>query len=75
MIEDRYGNKLKKPKNKPTINQSLDSWALLNELVELGYPHNFQREYAPISPSLVDYCFDISALIDKARKIMEEPKG
>ena len=64
-ITDRYGNALKEPEQKPTLQQSLDAWALLNELLELGYPHNFQHEALHIS----NYLFDLSALIDKALKI------
>ena len=69
-ITDRYGNELKKPEQKPTIQQSLDAWALLNELIELGYVHNFQNE----APWVVDYLYDLSALIDKAFKIKQEAK-
>lgn len=65
MITDRYGNELKTPEQKPTVQQSIDSWALLNELLELGYPHNFQHE----KPHISNYLFDLSALIDKALKI------
>lgn len=64
-ITDRYGNALKEPEQKPTLQQSLDAWALLNELLELGYPHNFQYE----KPHISNYLFDLSALIDKAFKI------
>lgn len=64
-ITDRYGNALKEPEQKPSLQQSLDAWALLNELIELGYPHNFQRE----KPHISNYLFDLSALIDKALKI------
>lgn len=67
-ITDRYGNELKKPEQKPTVQQSIDSWALLNELLELGYPHNFQHE----NPHISNYLFDLSALIDKALKIKKE---
>ena len=67
-ITDRYGNELKQPEQKPTLQQSLDSWALLNELIELGYPHNFQHE----APHISGYMYDLSALIDKAFKIKKE---
>ena len=59
---------MKKPEQKPTVQQSIDSWALLNELLELGYPHNFQHE----KPHISNYLFDLSALIDKAIKIQKE---
>ena len=45
MIKDRYGKELKKSEYMPTIQQSIDSWALVNELIELGYCHNFQHEF------------------------------
>jgi hypothetical protein len=64
-IKDRYKNTLKEPEEKPTLAQSIQSWALLNELLELGYPHNFQHE----APHISNYLFDLSALIDKALKI------
>lgn len=67
-ITDRYGNELKMPKQAPTLQQSLDAWALLNELVEIGYPHNFQHEALHIR----NYMSDIASLIDKALKIKEE---
>lgn len=70
-ITDRYGNVLKAPEQKPTLQQSLDAWALLNELLELGYPHNFQHEVGYIT----DYLYDLSALIDKAFKIKKEGDG
>ena len=67
-ITDRYGNELKQPAQKPTLQQSMDSWALLNELISLGYPHNFQHE----APHISGYLFNLSALIDKAFKIKKE---
>lgn len=66
-ISDRYGNELKPATEKPTVMQSVYAWYLLNELIELGYPHNFQGE----SLHIRNFCFDISSLIDKAHKIME----
>ena len=65
MIKDRYGKELKKPEHRPTIQQSVDSWALVNELIELGYCHNFQHERSDIR----NYIYDVSALIDKAQEI------
>lgn len=66
-ITDRYGHQLKMPKQKPTLLQSIYAWALLNELADLGYPHNFQHERA----DLADYGYNISAIIDKAHKIRD----
>lgn len=68
MITDRYGNELKKAKNKPTVMQSIYAWYVLNELVELGYLHNFQHE----RDDIVDYIYEVSAIIDKARKVIKE---
>ena len=67
-ITDRCGNALKHPEQKPTVQQSLDAWALLNELLGLGYPHNFQQE----APHISSYLYYISALIDKAYEIKRE---
>ena len=67
-ITDRYGNELKQPEQKPTLQQSLDSWALLNELIELGYAHNFHNGDRWVA----NYLYDLSALIDKAFKIKKE---
>lgn len=64
-ITDRNGDALKEPEEKPTLAQSIQAWALLNELLQLGYPHDFQHEALHIS----NYLFDLSALIDKALKI------
>lgn len=67
MITDRDGKELKKAKNKPTVMQSINAWDVVNELVEIGYCHNFQHE----RDDIVDYIYDISAIIDKARKVIE----
>ena len=67
VIKDRYEHPLKEPKQDPTLLQGMYAWALLNELLELGYPHNFQHERA----DLADYGYNISAIIDKARMIRD----
>jgi hypothetical protein len=67
MVTDRYGEKLKNPDCRPSVQQSIDSWALTNELIELGYCHNFQQERNDIS----NYIYKISSLIDKALAIKE----
>ena len=67
IIKDRYKKPLKKAKQRPTLMQSVYAWALLNELLELGYPHNFQAERSDIA----DYGYNISAIIDKAHKIRD----
>lgn len=66
-IKDRYKRPLKKAKQRPTLMQSVYAWALLNELLELGYPHNFQAERSDIA----DYGYRISAIIDKASQIRD----
>ena len=65
MIKDRYGYALKKADKKPTVTQSINSWDLVNELIEIGYPHNFQHERTDIA----DYMFKVSGIIDKAFEI------
>jgi hypothetical protein len=35
-IKDRYGNALKEPDKKPTLEQAAFAWAVVNELKELG---------------------------------------
>lgn len=67
MVTDRFGNELKKADNKPTLEQSLNSWDLVNELVELSYCHNFQHERSDI----VSWIEDASMIIDKAIKIVK----
>ena len=66
-IKDRYEHPLKEPKQDPTLLQGMYAWALLNELLELGYPHNFQAERSDIA----DYGYSISAIIDKAFRIRD----
>lgn len=70
-IKDRYKEPLKEPAERPTIEQSVYAWALLNELLKIGYPHSFQRERS----DLRDFCYDVSALIDKAYEIKELKKS
>lgn len=66
-INDRWGISLSNPKTKPTLDQSVLSWWLINELITIGYPHNFQYERSDIR----NYMYDVSSLIDKARKIAD----
>lgn len=40
---------------------------LINELLELGYPHNFQHE----APWVVDYLYSLTEIIKKAFKAQE----
>jgi hypothetical protein len=69
-VKDRYGNALKKPAEKPTLEQSIFAWAVINELLELGYVHDFQYSQCA-SPWVRDYCYDVSAIIDKAKRVIE----
>lgn len=66
-IKDRYGNALKEPDKKPTLEQAAFAWAVVNELKELGYVHDFYTG----DPWVVRYCYDESAILDKARRVIE----
>lgn len=66
-IKDRYGNALKEPDKKPTLEQSVFAWAVINELKELGYVHDFYAEASWV----VEFCYDVSAILDKARRVIE----
>lgn len=66
-VIDRYGKELESTDRKPTVEQSVLSWYLVNELISLGYPHNFQAERSDIR----NYMYDVSSLIDKARIIVD----
>ncbi|MGN8636619.1 hypothetical protein [Eubacterium pyruvativorans] len=72
-VTDRYGIKLRKPKEKPTLLQSVLAWAVVNELVGLGYPKNLYEE----PRELVNYHYQLGRVIDKARKVvrMKEKEG
>lgn len=65
-VIDRYGKELEFTDKKPTVEQAVLSWYLVNELINLGYPHNFQAERSDIR----NYMYDASSLIDKARIIV-----
>lgn len=52
----------KKEYPKPTVQQSIDSWRLVCDLIELGYPHNFQLERSDIR----DYMYAASRLVKRA---------
>ena len=70
-ITDRYGNALKQTEQKPTVQQSLDAWALLNELLELDYPHNFQHE--PLW--IVQYMKAITKVVSMAYEVLTNDPG
>ena len=50
---------------KPTLAQSIASWNILNDLIDLGYPHNFQGEL----PHIRDYMYQITEIIDNAYEV------
>lgn len=52
---------------KPTIEQSLASWVVLNKLIEVGYTHNFQGERSDIR----NYMYDISDIVRLAFDVKE----
>lgn len=57
-VKDRNGDALREPPERPTLEQSIYAWAVMIELVKLGYCHNYQRAG--------DYIYDVSKIIDKA---------
>lgn len=56
---------------KPTVSQSIKAWRLILDLIDIGYPHNFQAERS----DLRDFCYDISAIIKRAYAIIGESEG
>ena len=52
---------------KPTLQQSLEAWCLLNDLIELGYPHNFQKEL----PHIRNYMWKVTDLVRDAIHIRD----
>lgn len=71
-VTDRYGIKLRKPKEKPTLLQSVFAWAVVNELTELGYPKDLYEE----PRVMLNYLYQLERIIDKARRVirMKEEK-
>lgn len=69
-ITDRYGNPLAEAKKKPTVAQAINSWALLQELAELGYCHNWQYERWDIA----EYIQSVTEILDKTYQIIGEEK-
>lgn len=57
--------------DKPTIEESIKSYEIVKELVNLGFPHNFQLE----SSWVVDYCYKASDIIRKAMDIKQNQKS
>lgn len=53
---------------KPTVAQSITSWHIVNDLIDLGYLHDFQYE----SPHIRNYMYKISEIIDQAFEVKKE---
>lgn len=53
---------------KPTVSQSVGAWQLMLDLIDIGYPHNFQCERS----DLRDFCYDVSAIIKRAYAIRDQ---
>ena len=62
-ITDRYHQPLKEPDEKPTLAQAAYAWALVNELLEVGYPPD------PEGDPRKTYPYQMLRIVDKARKI------
>jgi len=58
---------IKKDYPKPTIEQCIASWHLVLDLIELGYPHNWQHERSDI----VAYMREASKIVKQAHDIKE----
>ena len=52
---------------KPTLQQSIASWVVLNKLLEIGFPHNFQHERRDIAK----YMRDVSDIVRLAYSVKE----
>ena len=52
---------------KPTLRQSLEAWCLLNDLIHLGYPHDFQKEL----PHIRSYMWKVTDLVRDAIHIRD----
>lgn len=56
-----------------TVKEAIASYHIVKQLIELGYPHNFQHE----NKWVVDYCYKISEIVKQAieiKKYQEEFK-
>lgn len=51
----------------PTYQQTLDAWCLLNDLIKLGYPHDFQKEL----PHIRSYMWKVTDLVRDAIHIRD----
>lgn len=52
---------------KPTLQQSQEAWCLLNDLIKLGYPHDFQKEL----PHIRSYMWKVTDLVKDAIHIRD----
>lgn len=66
-IEDEYRYVRKVIDAQPTV-KAADAEELIDELLKLGYPHNFQGE----APHIRNYMYAISEIIDKAYRWREK---
>ena len=55
---------------RPTLQQSIDAWCVLNDLIELGVPHNFQHE----APHIRSYMYKVGYIVQDAIRIKEQGK-
>ena len=55
---------------RPTLQQSIDAWCVLNDLIELGFPHNFQHE----APHIKSYMYEVAYIVEDAIRIKEQGK-
>ena len=54
----------------PTLQQSIAAWCLLNDLINLGYPHDFQKEL----PHIRNYMWKVTDLVRDAIHIRDGMK-
>lgn len=53
---------------RPTLQQSIDAWCVLNDLIELGVPHNFQHE----APHIRSYMYKVGYIVQDAIRISRD---
>ena len=68
-----FGECLPVEEKEVTVEEAIASYHIVKQLIELGYPHNFQHE----NKWVVDYCYKISEIVKQAieiKKYQEELK-
>ena len=68
-----FGECLPVEEKEVTVKESIAIYHILKQLIELGYPHNFQHK----NKWVVDYCYKISEIVKQAieiKKYQEEFK-